>query len=117
MTLTDFLEENRAYMDEPSLANLEGLSDEDFAALRALCLEAFDGDEPGIDCKVVRVAQGSVESFDDARASWAQRGTREDCAVHGRACAIYRDVQAVKGQERNTLAVMSRGDAAIILQG
>lgn len=117
MTLAEFIEENRAYMDESSLANIEGLSEDDFTALCDLNEEAFGDDEPGISSKVIRVAGGSVASFDEARAEWRERGGRQEYTANGRACAIYTDVQAVKGQQRRTIAVMPQGDSAIVLEG
>lgn len=115
--LTDYLEENRPYMDEESIANLEGLNDDEFAALCDLNEEVFGDDEPGMSSKIIRVANGSVEYFDEARVAWSEKGKREDYTAAGRACAIYMDVQSVKGQQRKTIAVMPQGEAAIVLEG
>lgn len=117
MTLAEFIKENRNYMDETSLANLEGMSDDDFAALCLLNEEVFGDDEPGISSKIIRVAFGSVASFDEARENWREKGQREELTADGRLCAIYTDVQAAKGQQRKTIAVMPQGEAAIVLEG
>ena len=117
MTLDQFLNENRAYLDDTSLATIEGLSADDFAALCDLNEEVFGDAEPGMSSTVIRVAGGSVASFDEARANWNERGARQEYDANGRPCAIYTDVQAAKGQQRKTIAVMPQGDSAIVLEG
>lgn len=116
MTRNDFIAENADYVDESSLAALETMSDDDFDALVDLCEEAFESDGPGIDCKIIRVANSGVASFDEARQKWNERGFREEYTAIGRACAIYRDAQAAKGQQRRTIAVMPQGEAALVLE-
>jgi len=116
MTRNEYIAENSPYMDETSRANLETMSDDDFAALQALNEEVFCDDEPGMSSHIVRVVNGSVASFDAARQGWNERGHRVEFDALGRACAIYTDIQAVRGQRRKTIAVMPQGDAALVLE-
>lgn len=109
MTKTQYIEENADYINESSLAAIEGLNEAEFLALIETGSAGY-GEDPGIDNEIAKTAE-TLADFDNSRAiSWHEKGKRTECVFNGFAAIEYEDIQVAKGQQRRSIVVIDFGN-------
>ena len=112
---TAYIEAATHYLDAADAAIIETLTDNQFAALVAACeLQTGGGDEPGIDCGLVKTFE-TIADFDNSSKKWAEYRGREteDCA--GAAAVKWERVQMQKGMTRTDFTVVDLGEFRVVL--
>lgn len=115
--VTDYLKDSADYIDDSSLAVIEGLTDQQFAALVKATDELSPGSsDPGIDNSVVRTAETLEDFYNAQKQHWAECGAREVLDVNGFSAVKFERVQMRKGQPRRDFLVIDFGDFRAALQ-
>lgn len=111
MTKQDYIEANGTHISDDSLAAIEQIPENAWAAVQAAA-DLIDASNIGLDCEVAATHE-TIEDFQKSRNKhWAERGQTLTATLDGRA---WKNIQIAKGQRRQSLAVIDCGEIRIAL--
>lgn len=113
--VADHIAENSSYLEEGTLAAIEGLTDEQFNTLRAAGDEVGLGEDVGINFEVVKTHE-TLADFAESAKGWAECRYRDEYEVEGCEVVHYQEVQMFKGQPRHSFAVVDFGDFRLVIK-
>ena len=111
MNAQTYLSENADYMDETSAAALEHVSDAQWADVMAAHQATVGTDRPGMS-SLVTITRETLEDFANSRSRWAEKGKAENHSSF----IVYRNCQAVKGQQRVDLTIVNLGEQRLVIK-
>lgn len=116
MNRTDYIIENRKWLDENAIIVLEAINDQQFAALAEATESVFFTPEPGMACGLAQTFEG-LENYENARIKhWRECGKASKREFAGFPAMHYENVQMMKGQPRiSDLIIVDVGDFQVTL--
>ena len=95
-----YLAENAAYVDENSAINIEGMTDEQFAAANEALADLMMGEDLGIGCTVAKTYETIADFIDTKNTRWAECGKTTETTVAGFPAVHFQRFQIARGKPR-----------------